>query len=186
MGVVRFENVSLRYDSGTPVLNGVSFDLAPGSFHFLTGPSGAGKTSLLRLIYMAQMPTSGRIQLFGQNATSLSRRGRGALRRRIGVVFQNFRLIDHLSALENVALPLRIAGARESLIRKHVPELLAWVGLSDHLNALPPSLSGGQQQRVAIARSLCMQPKIMLFDEPTSALDPEMIKEVLDLSLIHI
>ena len=171
MGVVRFENVSLRYDSGTPVLNGVSFDLAPGSFHFLTGPSGAGKTSLLRLIYMAQMPTSGGIQLFGQNAASLSRRGRGALRRRIGVVFQNFRLIDHLSALENVALPLRIAGARESLIRKHVPELLTWVGLSDHLNALPPSLSGGQQQRIAIARAVIARPSLLLADEPTGNVD---------------
>ena len=180
MGVVRFENVSLRYDSATPVLNDVSFDLAPGSFHFLTGPSGAGKTSLLRLIYMAQMPTSGRIQLFGQNATSLSRT-RSALRRRIGVVFQNFRLIDHLSALENVALPLRIAGARESLIRKHVPELLTWVGLSDHLNALPPSLSGGQQQRIAIARAVIARPSLLLADEPTGNVDDRIALRLLHL-----
>lgn len=169
--MVRFENVSLRYGHNAPVLRQISFDLRPGSFHFLTGPSGAGKTSLLRLIYMAQQPSKGKISLFDHDTNQLSRKQRSNFRRQIGVVFQNFRLIEHLSVLDNVALPLRIAGARENLIRQHVPELLDWVGLAGQIDAFPASLSGGQQQRVAIARAVIARPKLLLADEPTGNVD---------------
>lgn len=178
--IVRFENVGLRYGLGPEVLQDVSFQLAPGSFHFLVGESGAGKSSLLKLIYLALRPTRGLISLFGNDIATTPRDKLPALRRRVGVVFQEYKLLNHLSAFDNVALPLRVAGARRSEVEKHVTELLAWVGLKDHMRARPPTLSGGQQQRVAIARALMMQPKVMLFDEPTSALDPEMINEVLE------
>lgn len=169
--LVLLEDVGMRYGAGPEILHDVTFTLAPGSFHFLVGPSGAGKSSLLRLMYLAQRPTKGLISLFGRDVSTLKRDDLPGLRRRIGVVFQDFRLIDHLSAFDNVALPLRIAGVRESEIRKHVPELLAWVGLADHLSALPPTLSGGQQQRVAIARAVIGRPSLLLADEPTGNVD---------------
>jgi cell division transport system ATP-binding protein len=169
--VVRFENVFMRYDGGPVILRDVSFGLEPGSFHFLTGGSGAGKSTLLRLIYLGARPVSGRVHLFDRDLGRVRRSERPAMRRRIGVVFQDFRLIPHLSALDNVALPLRIAGTRESLIREHVPELLAWVGLSGHLDALPATLSGGQQQRIAIARAVIGRPSLLLADEPTGNVD---------------
>lgn len=169
--MVRFENVFMRYDGGPVILRDVSFRLEAGSFHFLTGASGAGKSTLLRLMYLGAQPVSGRLSLFGRDVTTLSRRERPAARRQIGVVFQDFRLIPHLSALDNVALPLRIAGTREALIREHVPELLAWVGLSGHLDALPATLSGGQQQRIAIARAVIARPSLLLADEPTGNVD---------------
>jgi cell division transport system ATP-binding protein len=169
--LVLLEAVGMRYGAGPEILREVTFTLAPGSFHFLVGPSGAGKSSLLRLMYLAQRPTSGAVSLFGRNVAELSRNDLPALRRRIGVIFQDFRLIDHLSAFDNVALPLRIAGIREAEIRKHVPELLSWVGLADHLDALPPTLSGGQQQRVAIARAVIGRPSLLLADEPTGNVD---------------
>ncbi len=172
--VVEFENVGLRYGSGPEVLQDIAFSLAPGSFHFLTGPSGAGKSSLLRLMYLAQRPTRGRTLLFGRDVATLPRYEMPALRRRIGVVFQEFRLLDHLSAVDNVALPLRVAGVREAEIQKHVPELLSWVGLADMLRATPPTLSGGQKQRVAIARAVIGRPDLLLADEPTGNVDDEM------------
>lgn len=179
--VVLFENAGVRYEGGPPVLQNISFALPPGSFHFLVGPSGAGKSSLLRLMYLALRPAEGRVSLFGRDVSTLKRHEIPELRRRIGVVFQDFRLLDHLSAMDNVALPLRVAGVRESEIRRHVPELLKWVGLGDHLTSLPATLSGGQQQRVAIARALVTSPRLLLLDEVTSALDPELVGEVLDL-----
>ena len=169
--MVRFENVFMRYDGGPVILRDVSFDLEPGSFHFLTGASGAGKSTLLRLMYLATRPVSGQVSMFGHDIAKVTRKERPAFRRRIGVVFQDFRLLPHLSALDNVALPLRIAGTRESLIREHVPELLAWVGLSGHLDALPATLSGGQQQRIAIARAVIGRPALLLADEPTGNVD---------------
>ena len=169
--MVRFENVFMRYDGGPVILRDVSFDLQPGSFHFLTGGSGAGKSTLLRLMYLGARPVSGTIRLLDRDVSRLRRSERPALRRQVGVVFQDFRLLPHLSALDNVALPLRIAGTRESLIREHVPELLAWVGLSDHLDALPATLSGGQQQRIAIARAVIGRPSLLLADEPTGNVD---------------
>ncbi|WP_425450310.1 cell division ATP-binding protein FtsE [Virgifigura deserti] len=169
--VILFENTGVRYDDGPPILRNISFTLTPGSFHFLVGPSGAGKSSLLRLMYLALRPVEGRVSLFGRDVSTIRRRDIPALRRRIGVVFQDFRLLDHLSAIDNVALPLRVAGVREAEIKRHVPELLKWVGLGDHLNALPATLSGGQQQRVAIARAVISRPSLLLADEPTGNVD---------------
>lgn len=169
--VVRFQNVGMRYGMGPEVLHDVNFSLDSGSFHFLTGASGAGKSSLLRLIYLANRPSRGLINLFGSDISTTPRKQLPAIRRRIGVVFQDFRLLDHLSALDNVALPLRISGVRESQVREHVAELLAWVGLKDHLNARPATLSGGQKQRVAIARAVIARPKLLVADEPTGNVD---------------
>jgi cell division transport system ATP-binding protein len=169
--LIRFENVGMRYGNGPEVLRDVSFTLEPGTFHFLTGASGAGKSSLLRLMYLAHRPSRGLITMFGHDVASLERAELPPLRRRIGVVFQNFRLLDHLSALDNVALPLRVAGAREGQVREHVAELLSWVGLGDHLNDKPATLSGGQQQRVAIARAVITRPSLLLADEPTGNVD---------------
>ena len=169
--MIRFDHVGLRYGSGPEVLRDVSFALEPGSFHFLTGPSGAGKSSLLRLIYLGQRPTRGKISLFGRDTAGVKRRHLPALRRRIGVVFQDSRLLPHLSVIENVALPLRIAGVDEPGMRRNAAELLRWVGLGDHLEARPPTLSGGQQQRVAIARAVIARPSVLLADEPTGNVD---------------
>src|SRR5689334_9786626 len=144
--VVRFDNVGMRYGDGPEVLHDVTFELANGAFAFLTGPSGAGKSTLLKLIYLAERPTRGLIQLLGEDIATTPRRRLPELRRRIGVVFQDFRLVDHLSAFDNVALPLRVAGAREDRVRNEVTELLHWVGLGDHMESRPPALSGGQQQ----------------------------------------
>ena len=169
--IIRFDSVGLRYGLGPEVLQDVTFALPAGSFHFLTGPSGAGKSSLLRLMYLGLRPTRGRVVLFDRDIANTKRYELPALRRRIGVVFQDFRLLDHMTALDNVALPLRVRGVRESEIRKHVPELLAWVGLADHLGARPSTLSGGQKQRVAIARAVIGRPDLLLADEPTGNVD---------------
>jgi len=179
--VVRFENVGLRYGLGPEVLQDVSFSLGPGSFHFLVGASGAGKSSLLRLMYMALKPSRGLINLFGRDIATTSRHDLPALRRRVGVVFQEFRLMRHLSAFDNVALPLRVAGTRKSEIQHNVEELLSWVGLRDHMNARPPTLSGGQQQRLAIARAVIARPKLLLADEPTGNVDDQMAMRLMHL-----
>jgi len=144
----------------------------PGSFHFLTGPSGAGKTTLLRLLFMSLRPSRGLIFVFGENVTNLSASGRSALRRRIGIVFQDFRLLDHLTTWENVALPLRVMGKRESEYKEDVTDLLRWVGLGDRINAYPEILSGGEKQRAAIARAVIGRPELLLADEPTGNVDP--------------
>ena len=169
--MIHFDKVELRYPGSQAILSDVNFVVEQGSFQFITGASGAGKSSLLKLIYLGLKPSRGRLFLFGQNAAKIGRASIPALRRRIGIVFQDFMLIPHLSALENVALPLRIAGARESAIREYVPELLEWVGLSGYFDALPHTLSGGQQQRVAIARAVISRPQLMLADEPTGNVD---------------
>ena len=161
----------MRYGMGPEVLHDISFDLNPGEFRYLIGPSGAGKTSLLRLMYLAHRPSRGLIFMFGTDVMMARRQDLMELRRRIGVVFQDYRLLAHLSALDNVALPLRVAGAKEAQVQDHVSELLAWVGLADHLHALPESLSGGQKQRVAIARAVITRPRLLLADEPTGNLD---------------
>lgn len=180
---VRFENVGMRYGVGPEVLRNVSFTLEPGSLHFLTGPSGAGKTSLLKLLYLAHRPSRGLINIFGHDAVTMPREALPALRRRVGVVFQDFRLLNHLSARENVALPLRIAGIEEAEINAHVEELLTWVGLADRMQARPPTLSGGEQQRVAIARAVIARPALLLADEPTGNVDPEMAQRLMHLFL---
>jgi len=171
--MIRFEHVGLRYGIGPEVLSDIDFSLEPGSFHFLTGPSGSGKTSLLRLMYLGRRPTRGLLSMFGQNINGLSRAQLAPLRQRIGVVFQDFRLLNHMSAFDNVALPLRIQGKPEKEIRNNVEELLQWVGLGDHIHALPNTMSGGQQQRVAIARAVITRPRLLLADEPTGNLDDE-------------
>ena len=177
--MIRFENVGMRYGMGPEVLRDVSFHLAPASFHFLTGPSGAGKTSLLKLMFLATRPSRGLITMFGQDIATLPRAELPPLRRRIGVVFQEFRLLDHLTTYENVALPLKIQGKRENSYRADVEELLAWVGLGDRMNAKPPTLSGGEKQRAAIARAVVAQPEVLLADEPTGNVDPEMGQRLL-------
>jgi len=169
--VLRFENVGMRYGIGPEILRDINFALDPGSFHFLTGPSGAGKTTLLKLMYLALRPTRGLVHLLGHDVSLTPRSELPKLRRQIGVVFQEFRLIDHLSAVENVALPLRVANIKQGTIDSHVRELLSWVGLGDHLDAKPPTLSGGQQQRVAIARAIINRPRLLLADEPTGNVD---------------
>jgi len=169
--VVQFDRVGLRYGHGPEILQDLSFTLPAASFHFLTGPSGAGKSSLLRMMYLAQAPSRGRVVLFGRDIAQTRRYEMPALRRRVGVVFQEFRLLDHLSAVDNVALPLRVAGASEADVRRFVPDLLTWVGLEEHLDAKPPTLSGGQKQRVAIARAVIGRPDLLLADEPTGNVD---------------
>jgi len=164
----------MRYGTGPEVLREVTFSLAPGSFHFLTGRSGAGKSSLLKLMYLAHRPSRGLITLFDEDIATVPHSRLPLLRRRIGVVFQEFRLLNHLSAFDNVALPLRVAGVRDSIVRRNVSELLQWTGLADHLQARPPTLSGGQQQRVAIARAIIAKPSLLLADEPTGNVDEAM------------
>jgi cell division transport system ATP-binding protein len=171
--VVRFENVGMRYGLGPEVLRDISFSLDRGALHLLTGPSGAGKTSLLKLIYLAERPSRGMISMFGRDTSAMQRDELPAMRRRIGVVFQDFRLLDHLTVLENVALPRRVMGQTEQQYRADVEELLAWVGLGNRLNAKPPTLSGGEKQRVAIARAVVAKPELLLADEPTGNVDPE-------------
>jgi cell division transport system ATP-binding protein len=169
--VIRFEHVGLRYGIGPEVLSDVNFTLEPGSFHFLSGPSGAGKTSLMSLMYLGLRPTRGLVTMFGYPTAGLDRSQMAAFRQRIGVVFQDFRLLPHLSVFDNVALPMRISGKPEQEILENVGELLNWVDLGDYTRALPPTLSGGQQQRVAIARAVIARPKLLLADEPTGNLD---------------
>ncbi|TIW23847.1 MAG: ATP-binding cassette domain-containing protein, partial [Mesorhizobium sp.] len=177
--MIRFENVGLRYGMGPEILRDISLHIPERSFQFLSGPSGAGKTTLLRLLFMSLKPTRGLITIFGKDRSRISRSELPLLRRRIGVVFQDFRLLDHMTTYENVALPLRVRGREEASYRTDVTELLKWVGLGDRMHVLPPVLSGGEKQRAAIARALAINPRVMLFDEPTSALDPELVGEVL-------
>jgi cell division transport system ATP-binding protein len=180
--MVRFDGVGLRYgrtsqgspgQAGPEVLHDLSFTLPDGAFRWLLGPSGAGKTSLLRLMYLAIRPTRGRLSIFGTDIETAERRLLPRLRRRIGVVFQDFRLLDHLSAFDNVALPLRLAGSRAIDYEQDVEELLSWVGLGDRMKARPPTLSGGEQQRIAIARAVVARPDLLIADEPTGNVDSE-------------
>ena len=179
--IVEFERVGLRYGTGGEVLRDLDFRLARGGFYFLTGPSGAGKTSLLKLLYLAQRPTRGAIRLFGEDLGGLSRDVMPSLRRRIGVVFQDFRLVRTLSVFDNVALPLRIGGGRDEEIEGPVREMLAWVGLADRASARPATLSGGEQQRVAIARAVIASPDLIVADEPTGNVDAAMAQRILTL-----
>ena len=179
--IVEFDSIGLRYGTGAEVLRDLDFRLSKGGFYFLTGPSGAGKTSLLKLLYLAQRPTRGRLALFGEDLSDATRDSLPNFRRRIGVVFQDFRLIRHLSAFDNVALPLRIGGASEQAVEGPVREMLAWVGLADRASARPPTLSGGEQQRVAIARAVINRPESLVADEPTGNVDADMAKRLLHL-----
>ncbi|HEX5867240.1 MAG TPA: cell division ATP-binding protein FtsE [Beijerinckiaceae bacterium] len=179
--VVRFENVGIRYGMDAEVLRDLTFAIAPGSFQFLTGPSGAGKTTLLRLILMSVRPSRGLVSVFGEEASRISRKTLTKLRRRMGVVFQDFRLLDHLTTFENVALPLRAQGREEASYRGEVIEILRWVGLGERMHVLPPVLSGGEKQRAALARALIVRPDLLLADEPTGNVDPSLAQRLLRL-----
>jgi cell division transport system ATP-binding protein len=179
--LIRFENVGLRYGLGPEVLRDLNFGIEGHSFQFLTGPSGAGKTSLLRLMLLSLKPTRGLISIFDQDAATLSKDGRANLRRRIGIVFQDFRLLDHMSTYENVALPLRVLGRDEDEYRAEVVDLLQWVGLGERMDASPPVLSGGEKQRAAIARAVIARPQLLLADEPTGNVDPNLGQRLLRL-----
>ncbi|MBM3516481.1 MAG: ATP-binding cassette domain-containing protein [Alphaproteobacteria bacterium] len=170
-GVVRFEGVGMRYGAGPEILRDITVRFEPGSFHFLTGPSGAGKTSLLKLMYLAERASAGTIHLFDRDVGTMSRDERAAVRRQIGVIFRDFRLLDHLTAFDNVVLPLRIFGENEERARTFGSELLRWVGLAEDLDTRPPALSDGQKQRVAIARAVITRPRLLLADEPTGNVD---------------
>ena len=169
--MIRFQNVGMRYGVGPEVLRDISLHIEPGSFHFLHGDSGAGKSSLLKLLYLAHRPSRGSISMFGEELGTLPRSRLPALRRRIGVVFQDFRLLNHLSVYENVLLPLSIAGIDDSRARTNVTELLDWVGLRPRLDDMPQTLSGGEKQRTAIARAVISKPSLLLADEPTGNVD---------------
>lgn len=179
--VVHFENVGVRYGLGPEVLRDLTFSIEPRSFQFLTGPSGAGKTTLLRLIMMSVRPTRGLVSLFGQEVSRIDNDRLTTLRRRMGVVFQDFRLLDHLTLYENVALPLRVQERDEANYRAEVVELLSWVGLGERMHVMPPVLSGGEKQRAAIARALISRPELLLADEPTGNVDPSLARRLLRL-----
>ncbi|MCE2931479.1 MAG: cell division ATP-binding protein FtsE [Rhabdaerophilum sp.] len=178
---MRFENVGLRYGIGPEILRDIDFSIPPQSFQFLTGPSGAGKTTLMKLVMQTLKPTRGRVTLFGENVSQHSQAELARLRRKIGVVFQDFRLLDHLTTYENVALPLLVQGREESSYRAEVIELLRWVGLGDRMHVPPVILSGGEKQRAAIARALIGQPALLLADEPTGNVDPGLARRLLRL-----
>ncbi|NRG16869.1 cell division ATP-binding protein FtsE [Rhizobiales bacterium] len=179
--MIRFENVGLRYGMGSEVLRDLTFSIEPQSFQFLTGPSGAGKTSLMRLLFLSMKPTRGIVNAFGRDTSAVSKSELPGLRRRIGIVFQDFRLLDHMTTYENVALPLRVLGQEESDYRSDVIELLKWVGLGERMHVLPPVLSGGEKQRAAIARALITRPELLLADEPTGNVDPPLARRLLRL-----
>jgi len=178
---VALTGVGLRYDDGPDILADVTQANPARSFHFLTGPSGAGKTSLLSLMYLAKRPSRGKLTVLGEDVTTAKRNRLAAIRRRLGVVFQDFRLLDHMSAFDNVALPLRIAGVGEAVVQRNVKDLLDWVGLADFMNTQPAVLSGGQKQRVAIARAVVSRPKLILADEPTGNVDDAIAMRLMQL-----
>lgn len=177
--IVQFENVGMSYRAGPEILGDISFELEPGSFHFLTGASGAGKSSLLKMIYLALAPSRGSVAVLGYDIAGIGRNALPDLRRRIGIVFQDFRLIESLTALENVALALEVAGARGREVREHVGELLEWVGLTGRADAKPADMSGGERQRVAVARAVINNPDLLLADEPTASVDRAIATRIL-------
>jgi cell division transport system ATP-binding protein len=179
--VIEFTNVGLRYGHGPEILRDLSFRIEPGSFHFLTGPSGSGKTSLLRLLLLSLKPSRGNVTMFGKDVGALDHDALLEMRRHIGIVFQEFRLLDHLTTFENVALPLRVRGQAESEYRANVRELLEWVGLGERMDAHPPLLSGGEKQRAAIARAVIGRPEVLLADEPTGNVDDQLAERLIRL-----
>jgi len=173
VAVVRLDNIGKSYGAGADVLHDVSLSLEPGDFCCVTGAGGAGKTTLLGIIALAEQPSSGSLALFDTDALAADRATRAALRRRIGIVFQDLRLLDHLSAGDNIALPLRIAGVPESEIRDHVSELADWLGLAHRIETRPSILSASERQCVAIARAIVSRPDLLIADEPTGRIDGE-------------
>lgn len=178
--MIELDNIGYNYGGGE-LLTNVSVELSPGSFHFLTGPSGAGKTTLLKLCYGALSPTSGRVRAFNMDVKGLDRDQMAMLRRRIGVVHQDCRFLDHLPVEENIALPLTVSGKDLSQEEDNLKELLNWVGLSERAHAKPPELSGGERQRAALARAVILSPEVVVADEPTGNVDWEMSQRLLQL-----
>ncbi len=177
--IARLVGVGHKYEAGPEIFKGITVNIEKGSFHFLTGPSGSGKSSLLRILYLGLKPTWGNIQLFGEDTLKVTASLLPILRQKIGVVFQEFKLLDHLKVIDNVSLPLRVRGIESKRGQMHVQELLDWIGLGDCLQAYPPSLSGGQKQRVAIARAIITRPQLLLADEPTGNVDDDMAMKLL-------
>lgn len=168
-----------QYDEGPEIFKGVTFNIEKSSFHFLTGPSGSGKSSLLRILYLGLKPTWGNLKLFGEDPLKMNTLTLPLLRQKLGVVFQEFKLLDHLNVVDNVSLPLRVRGIDAKRGHKQAQELLDWVGLGDCLRSYPSALSGGQKQRVAIARAVITRPQLLLADEPTGNVDDEMAMKLL-------
>lgn len=179
--MIRVKNVGLQYADGPEVLSNINFTLAAGSFHFLTGRCGAGKSSLLRMLYLGHRPSRGYMEMFGKDILQLEASELPEIRRRVGVIFQDFRLVSHLTVFENVALPLAIEGRAEQDYARNVEELLNWVGLGDKLHHYPELLSGGEQQQVAIARAVVASPQLLLADEPTGSVHAEIGERLLGL-----
>lgn len=179
--LAQFVDLGHQYKGGTELFKGVTLDIEEGSFHFLTGPSGSGKSSFLRMLYLDLKPTWGAIQLFGEDISKLNFSSIPLFRQKIGVVFQEFKLLEHLNVLDNVSLPLRVQGKNEQSSHKKAQELLDWVGLGDALHLYPAALSGGQKQRVSIARAVIARPELLLADEPTGNVDDDMAMKILHL-----
>ncbi len=179
--MIRFENVSFSYKDNEVILKNLNFEINKGDFYFVTGQSGAGKSTLLRMLFMSLVATKGKVSIFEQDVAQLHKEDVAHLRRRIGIVFQDFRLLDNLSIFQNIALPLRVLGQRAEDYQVDVIELLEWVELGKHLNNYPPFLSGGEQQRAAIARAVVAQPDLLIADEPTGNVDPELAQRLLRL-----
>lgn len=179
--IAQLVGVGLHYKEGAEVFRGATFNIEKGSFQFLTGPSGAGKSSLLRMLYLGLKPTWGTLHLFGENASKIHSSRLPHVRQKVGVVFQEFKLLDHLTVSENVSLPLRVQGMDKKRSSQHAQEMLHWVGLGSSLEAYPTTLSGGQKQRVAIARAVIARPQLLLADEPTGNVDDEMALKLLRL-----
>ncbi len=177
--IISMRSVGLRFPDGPEVFFDLNWDVVRGSFVFLTGKSGSGKTSLLRMLYLACKPTGGRLSVFDQDVASIRAEDVPFFRRQVGFIFQNFCLLPHLSALENVMLPLCIRGVPEDTAHRKAMDLLDWVELADESDRLPCALSGGQQQRVAVVRAVVAQPKILLADEPTGNIDDRMAVKLL-------
>ncbi|KIT17807.1 cell division ATP-binding protein FtsE [Jannaschia aquimarina] len=178
--MIELRQAGYSYGRGA-TLSDLDLTLAPGSFHFLTGPSGAGKTTLLKLLYGELKPSSGAALLFGQDSRKVDRDGLARIRRKVGVVHQDCRFLDHLSVVDNVALPLQVTGRDPSAHATDLAQLLSWVGLSARAEARPPELSGGERQRAALARAVIMDPDVLLADEPTGNVDAEMSQRLLTL-----
>lgn len=179
--IIEMNNVGIRYGQGPEILSDIKLSLSKGSFHFLTGKSGAGKTSLLSMMYLAQKPSRGTMSVFGSNINFTNRDNLAMFRRKIGVVFQDFRLLEHLSAFDNVALPLRVCGMDEREVRQRVTELLSWVELDQHMMDMTSTLSGGEKQRIAIARAVINRPELLLADEPTGNVDNDIAPKLMKL-----
>lgn len=178
--MIELKNAAFSY-GGRDILTDMNLRLAPGSFHFLTGPSGSGKTTLMKLCYKALQPTSGLLRIFEQDVRAMGRDDVARVRRRIGVVHQDCQFLDHLNLAENVLMPIQVSERDEEVDESHLLELLSWVGLADHRDAMPAELSGGERQRAALARAVIMSPDLIIADEPTGNVDWEMAQRLLAL-----